>query len=77
MNSYFESFLFIIQRAYTLATRIALPEGLPADALPATISPSEFIAVLCESCDEPPFSGAAKDKQEKLSALLEHEEEDA
>lgn len=57
-------------RAYTLASRIASqPKPVPAgqgDALPETVSPAQFLSILCETADEPPFSAAYKERVERL-----------
>ena len=57
-------------RAYTLASRISsAPKTAskePGDALPETVTPSQFLSILCEKAEEPPFSAAYKERVERL-----------
>lgn len=56
-------------RAYTLASRISSvskPSSSGPDALPESVTPSQFLSVLCEQAEEPPFSAAYKERVERL-----------
>ena len=59
---------YSLQRAFTLASRafhaneVQLGNESMADTLPLSVHPDQFVDLLCEPCDPPPFVGAYKRK---------------
>ena len=50
-----------MQRAYTLASRVLSPNAI-ADGLPSSVSPEEFVTLLCEPAEAPAFTAVARER---------------
>jgi hypothetical protein len=55
------------QRASTLITRMYTPAVVP-DGLPAAVAPEDFLTLLCDTCEPPAFTSAARERSASIAA---------